>query len=62
MCNVPLTLYGKVVQYWNKAAPGSDMEYVLTWVVADYHLNSLMWLLPKCNALTQAWQSFNSFS
>jgi len=42
MCNAPLTLYGKVVQCWNKAARVSNMEYVLTWVVADYHLNSLM--------------------
>jgi hypothetical protein len=62
MCNVPLTLYGKVVQCWNKAAPISDMVYVLMWVVADCHLNSLMWLLPKCNTITQAWQSFSSFS
>lgn len=66
ICSMTLQMWCHIYVIWQSNAmleQGCNwVWHWMCWAIADYHLNSLEWLRPKCNIITQAWQSFTSFS
>lgn len=66
ICSMTLQMWCNIYVIWQSNAmleQGCNwVWHWMCWAIADYHLNSLEWLRPKCNIITQAWQSFTSFS